>query len=210
MATARKLGEATLAEKREKLIRGGELKRKARRRDEDTSALWERVAFWRQMLARRRETTPAFDSLESAWEKLDEHYHGVVKREGERAAETPAEALFFHVEIGMYPPPELLLAVDEAYRVYLEGRGTLTLEECFFGRPPRKGGVLAKRRGTRSRYVHWGIKMQGYIEDGHSQIRAAEMVSEDLGGKPEPESILRLVTKHYPFILKIRINKPAR
>jgi hypothetical protein len=168
-------------------------------------SLWKRVAKNREDLS-KGENFPALHSLEQSWEVLDEFYGGIVKRAGaERTGSTPFDDVMFHIEMGFYPPPELMLAVLDSYRTYLQGAGALTMEDCFFGRPRRKAGGHAQQQMTRARYILWGIEMDGLQEEGHTKIRAAEIISERFGGKPDPESIVRLVNKNYPFG---RIKKP--
>jgi hypothetical protein len=171
--------------------------------------MWAKVAEWRdRLLEQGWQNIPAIASLEEAWGVLDEHYGGVVKRANqERVAMTPAEALFFHVEMGFYPPPEILLAVHDSYLTYLQGRGALTIEETLFGKPPRKGGNLAKRRATLSRYIHWGVHIQHLREEGLTLVAAAEKVAKEFPDAPEPESMVRLISANYPFILR---KKKAR
>ena len=137
---------------------------------------------------------PTLNGLEESWQVLDEFYGGVIKRaDVERTADTPLEALLFHVEMGFYPPPELLLALARAYNVYRYTDGKVSLEEAFFGPPRRKAGNHAKRRAAHAKLMHMSIHMHFLLKDGHTKIKAAEMISEQFGGKPEPESIIRML-----------------
>lgn len=160
---------------------------------------WERVRKWREQLATGAEY-PVLNELESSWQLLDKHYDGIVKRADEaQVSETLLGALFYHVDMGFYPPPELLLALMDCYHDYMRGAGKVTLEQAFFGSPRRKGGTHARRRATRMNYMAWGSEIERLVKSGKSRMQAAEHLSELLGGRPEPESILRLVSKHYPF-----------
>ena len=196
---------------RDRDVKRGEVKRRARARPEDGEHLWERVKTWRERLE-TWSNRPVIASLAQAWAVLDEHYGDLIKRaDAERVATTPAEALFFYIEMGFYPPPEILLAVADAYGAYIQGGGSVTLEEMFFGKPRRKGGPLARRRLTRSRYMHWGIWIRGLMDDeGLSMIEAAERVSSEIGGRPEAESIIRLVKNNYPHTLAWSIGRKKK
>lgn len=153
---------------------------------------WQQVTRERERLA-HCEKYPVLSSLEKTWEVIDSLYDGIVKRD-ERTAEYPFDALLLYVEMGFYPPPELLLAVAGAYRTYIGAAGRLTLEEVFFGRPRRRSGTSAQRQAQRKKWHGIAVEFDLLIRQGHSKIRAAELISERLGGKPEPESIVRMLS----------------
>ena len=163
-------------------------KASATRRREMAEGLWELVSRQRGYLDSLK-NRPVLDSLSEAWGVLADQRH---------VAHTPFEALFFYVEMGFYPPPELLLALRDMWGQYLNGGGDLSLEQVFLGPSVKKGGNHAKRHRTWARDAWMSIQLQALKAEGHSTMKAAEMISERLGGKPEPESIVRLVNKH-PF-----------
>jgi hypothetical protein len=177
---------------RQKWERRGALIR-ARTRAEDVEKLWESVSRNRRKL-HQSENFPVLDSLEQSWATLNEFYGGIVKRDRDaRVATTPFEAIVFHLEMGFYPPPELLLALADAYDVYRYSAGKITLEEAFFGPPRRKAGNHAKRRAQRAKLFWMSLEMQALVKEGSTKIQAAEQISERLGGTPEPESIIRML-----------------
>jgi len=141
--------------------------------------LWERVAYWQERL-RDCDNYPVLAGLESAWQVLSATYKGAIRRANdERCSDTPLAALFYYVEMGFYPPPELLLALHDAYQVYETSRGHISLEEVFFGPPRRKAGTYANRRAAWFQRVIWGIKLHRLIRKGHTKAHAAELVAED-------------------------------
>lgn len=175
---------------------------KARTRGDDVARQWAVVAEERARLANSA-NYPVLNGLEESWRVLDAFYGGIIKRAGDdRVADTPLEALLFHVEMGFYPPPELLLALARAYDVYRYSNGKVSLEEAFFGPPRRKAGNHAKRRAAHAKLVHMDIEMYLLVKDGNTKIKAAELISERFGGKPEPESIIRMLNAFHAKRIK--------
>jgi hypothetical protein len=169
------------------------------RRQRERTDLWKVVSAEREALETLK-NRPTLDSLSASWEVLDHFYDGLIERADEQhVASTPFQALFFYIEMGFYPPPELLLALSAMWDKYLNAAGSVSLEEAFLGRPVKKGGNHAKRWYTRAKYIHMGVMLEALEDEGHSTIKAAELVSERFGGKPEPESVVRLVNAHDPL-----------
>jgi len=127
-----------------------------------TVDLWAAVRKAQELL-RDHENYPVLDSFETAWKLLDEYYATPTfpsrKDEKEfiertrakrddvfKASSTPLSSLMFYTEMGHYPPPELLLGLLDSWETYLQGRGTVSLEEAFLGRPKRRSGTFAKRQ----------------------------------------------------------------
>jgi hypothetical protein len=168
-------------------------------RKEKSETLWAAVIKNRNAL-RDCENFPILASLEDSWEVLNEFYGGIIRRADEEcAAKTPFEALVFHVEMGFYPPPELLLSLLDAYQTYLDAAGKLTLEEVLFERPKRKAGGHAQRYVRRMKMVYMANKIHQLVQRGETKMRAAESVSNDFGGTPDADSIIRMLNKD-PFL----------
>lgn len=153
------------------------------------SDLWLRVTYWRERL-RDCENYPILHGLETSWNVL-ERSGDAIDRDEPRAADTPLDALHYHIDTGFYPPPELLLALMDAYDVYCAAQGDLSLEEVFFGPPRRKAGGHAKRKGEKMRRIFWGFDLHTLMKKGHSKAKAAELVAEKYRGMYEPETIAR-------------------
>jgi hypothetical protein len=161
--------------------------------NETRDAAWAKVADWRKRLE-DSENYPILDALESTWEMLDSSYGGLIKRDGlERTSDSPLAALFFLLDSGFYPPPELLFALPEAFEEYKAANGTLSLEQVFFGPAKRKAGNYAQRSNKQFRDVWLEFEMHKLLNQGHTKIKAAEILSRRLGGKPEPESLVRQI-----------------
>ena len=153
--------------------------------------LWQRVDYWRQRLG-NCEDYPSLSGLELTWNIIKAHEASPADMRGERAADNPLSALFYYVDMGFYPPPEVLLALMDAFDVYNASEGVISLEEVFFGPTKRKAGTYAKRTATKMRRFHWGFSMERHIRRGATKARAAELVAQEWRGRYEPETIARL------------------
>jgi len=77
------------------------------------------------------------------WESLP--YYNVSIERDERVFENPLQALRCHIKNGMFPPPELLVWLDESFAYYFEKGGEVELEDVFFGHRTPRGGNEARR-----------------------------------------------------------------
>jgi len=128
--------------------------------------------------------------LEQTWQMLSSYYksHVDVDRNIMRADEI-LPAIFYDLDFGLYPPPELLLLLRERFKVYMEAQGKVSLEEAFFGAPRRNAGNYAARSGDR--YHGLAVAMLSGKEKGLSQLEVAEQYAEKRNIHVEPESLVR-------------------
>ncbi|WP_255913202.1 hypothetical protein [Tahibacter harae] len=144
---------------------------------------------------------PVPASLACAWEKLEECYQydgrTSIQRGSElqRLSETPLSTLFYFIEGGFYPPPELLIVLSDCWHAYVAAAGSLTLEEAFLGKPKKRAGNFASRKKSAFRLFRIQITYDQLVRAGQTPIGAAEAVSAQLGGKPDADSILRMMRK---------------
>lgn len=112
-----------------------------------------------------------------------------------KMASSPLAVLFLCIEMGYYPPPELLLVLHEAWQAYLQNSGKLTLEEAFLGPPKPKAGNHAMRTSAMVRNLYLSQKLDEFLESGLTKIAAAEKLAQfmrDKGlGEYEPETLAR-------------------
>lgn len=97
--------------------------------------------------------------LEDSWQVLAEHYgdiggQPVMPRVGspDTTAHSPMENFQFNVESGFYPPPEIMLIIEQCFRKYLSSGGDISLDEAFFGEPYKKRDSYAYRKSHVRRY----------------------------------------------------------
>jgi hypothetical protein len=140
------------------------------------------------------------DSLEPAWELLQELYGDLFKRFSNKVSfKTPIEEFMYCVSSGFYPRPELLVAVNDAFQSYFSKGGSVELEEVFFGK-------RAKRIGNYSSLItqHPDLDMlETLLSRSNSPLskkhgvkpltlnKAADIVIDRLSLDIDPESLLR-------------------
>jgi hypothetical protein len=98
---------------------------------------------------------PYFSGFNYAWDVLCQTvYSGglfdmidpIATRDAdEKLNSTPFEAFRHYMGMGTYPPPELLVWLNDAFTTYLMGTGKLELEEVLFGKPKPSIGNFASR-----------------------------------------------------------------
>ncbi|WP_447067203.1 hypothetical protein [Vibrio alginolyticus] len=101
---------------------------------------WERVDEIRKELLTDTDNYPWRAAAEDLWKETSYAQQDDltnIPRENKRAA-TPLEALLADLDMPRYQPIEVLVAVKEAFSIYMNARGKLTLEDVFFG-PLTKG-----------------------------------------------------------------------
>lgn len=153
---------------------------------------WQSVTCWRKRLE-DCSTYPVLESLELRWRELEHRFSDSDKREDlPTTSDHPLSALFYFVEMGFYPPPELLLALLDAWEIYIAGSGEISLDEAFFGPTKRRAGNYARRVASRDRKLRLSMMMHSLRRSGYSKLRAAEIISEQQGGRIEPETIARI------------------
>lgn len=141
---------------------------------------WERVRSNRESL-KKREGYPCLESIEETWEAIVNAQHVDDRDQLERTAESPLAAFSYYVDLGFYPPPELMLALNDAWFEYVCAGGKKTLEECFLIRPKKKVGNTASQTRTRMKALHLTFGMAELIKKGATQVEAAEEVAPRLG-----------------------------
>ena len=127
----------------------------------------------------------SLNRLENAWQQCQSfnEWPGINGRDvAQRVARDPLGAVFGFVSMGLYPPPEVMLAAMDCYERYIEAEGALELEEAFFGKrvQGRGGGSFAARRAQSNRDFRIAMDLAIYNRDGFSDDEAAERVSLNL------------------------------
>lgn len=115
------------------------------------------------------EIYPYYSGLNLAWEILaNTIYSGeqfgqdepIVKRfENERLADSPFDAFRYYMDIGIYPPPELLIWLNDRFTEYFMGFGEVSLEEVVFGKPKPSVGNAAARASRSNFYKRFSYKI---------------------------------------------------
>lgn len=97
---------------------------------------------WHEKMIKESSNYPVLEDLEESWGTLEANYKNIslnVTIRDDACAMTPFNAFRYFIESGIYPPPEVLLAIDECLNLYMDLGGKIELEEVFFG--TKKSGV---------------------------------------------------------------------
>ncbi|NRP15232.1 hypothetical protein [Marinobacterium sp. xm-a-152] len=117
---------------------------------------WDYVRTLRHDLLNDEKT---FSVMEPIWELIllqQTHFCSMVEersiqleddfRSDEKFADNPLLAFMKCVERCQYPPPEIIIAINDCFRLYFAGGGKIELEEIFFAnrRIPKLGNNSAQ------------------------------------------------------------------
>lgn len=139
---------------------------------------WEFVRQQRRRLTVTETQHPFLEGLEHTWQKISSDYGQLFQREeDEKFASTPLKALGCLVDMGFYPPPEILLSILACFELYYSSGGEIELEDVFFG--PRKRGVgnNAAALGHDSVYSHFHFR-HSFLEKDNEKQSLAEQAEE--------------------------------
>ena len=159
----------------------------------------QRLSEWHKAIESRRRPSSATSSetLADCWDDMEAACPNIQANEshllrGRTHNDQPPLAQFFdYVESGLYPPPELLLTILDAWRVYREYGGDLTLEEAFFGKPKPKAGNYAAQAMKMRKDLGAAFALGEHISQGKTKAKAAELIADKYPGTSE-ESIKKI------------------
>jgi len=165
-------------------------------------AQWKRAGEWFEFLEEDRDLDdPMMQTLNTAWDSMDADF---VDR-GEKLRTTsdcPFSVMFYCLEMGMYPPPELLFVLQDCWAIYLNNIGHMTLEEAFLGPTVKGVGNYASRKHSRYRLLGLRWRLDALIREGKTKKEAAEILSNQYNGKPDADSILRMMRAFGSWLAK--------
>ncbi|WP_348767866.1 hypothetical protein [uncultured Salinisphaera sp.] len=164
---------------------------------------------WRERL-RDSEDYPVLDGLETAWQELSDLYDfpwtDEKTRESFYDSESPITAIIYAVEMGFYPPPEVMLALLSRWDEYMRSVGEKDLETAMIGPLRRRTGNYARREIKGMQPYAWAGEIARAVEkEDISRIQAATDLVERWNLQIDPESVLRMV-RDTPF-QKLRLQK---
>lgn len=143
--------------------------------------------------------------LRQQWEAQGEIKTPSVQEWGIAPDIPPMAALFVMVGVGLYPPPELMVAMSQAFFEYLEAEGRLELEDVFFGRPRQRAGNYARRRKKGERDFRMAVAY------GQEKLRQTTLQGEGpaeraAGDKVSGETLRRMLRAR-PDLRKLADNE---
>lgn len=160
---------------------------------------WKKVDRFREELEQCYPRPPA-RRLKKLWGMIEDKHEQAWFENIEFSS--PLEALIFCIRDGRYPPPEILLSLEESWYEYLQAAGSLTLDEALIGKPVRKGGNYAMQTYGRNQNLSLAILLLAIRreQEGISQSDAAVFAVNEYGLDIEPETLerkARLVTDQW-------------
>jgi hypothetical protein len=154
---------------------------------------WELSTRWHEFLESAESAEyPFIDSLRRYWKALRQEQDTPERGKAlQQIGSTPLDVFFYFVEMGFYPPPELLLVLSDCWEIYKAGGGKISMEEAFIGPAQRGAGNHARRKNSKFRKMMMAWDFIQLLNAGNTRAEAAEALSNRMGGKPDADSILR-------------------
>lgn len=143
--------------------------------------------------------------LRRQWEAQGEIKTPSVQEWGFAPDTPPMAALFVMVGMGLYPPPELMLAMSQAFIEYLEAEGRLELEDVFFGKPRQRAGNYARRRKKGERDFRMAVAY-GQEKRRQATLQGEGPAERAAGDKVSGETLRRMLRAH-PDLRKLADNE---
>lgn len=138
---------------------------------------------------------PVLEGLEESWKLLEDYYNNPIEDVVDRSRivqTTPLRAFRYMIEAGLYPPPEVLLALDSCFEMYMAQRGKVELEQIFFGDKKRGVGNYAAQNYKDRAYNHLQVELLiNNAFEQKIQIEVAERVMELFKLTDDVDSFLR-------------------
>jgi hypothetical protein len=114
----------------------------------------EKAALFREAskAAYELDAFPFFSALESGWRSIEEGCKFHEEDRHRTSFKSPLESFSYNVDLGFYPPPEILLCLQSCFQIYFNSKGTKSLDEIFFGAPHKKLSSPSYLQANRSKY----------------------------------------------------------
>lgn len=136
---------------------------------------------------------PGAISMERTWKFLSQYYgdwagEPLVPRVGspDRTADSPMENFECYVDMGFFPPPEVMIAIRLCFQKYLASAGDISLDEAFFGVPHKKRESYAYRKHRKWKFKHF-----------HSYLDGLERKRKHLKETNKPKKSLEQLVEQY-------------
>lgn len=116
--------------------------------------------------------------LERVWRLIEPPFQ-VVDREYNYKGH-PLASLAYYADVGLYPPPEILLAVAGAYNLYASRNGEISLDEAFFGQSHKKTSSYAHKNFKQEEYSFFhSVWVRRRKEDDRKKSMSMEELATD-------------------------------
>lgn len=153
------------------------------------------------------------ENITTLWQLLLAEYDLVLPYEDEsfdedhphQAKLSPLDNFMLALELGEYPPPEIMFAIFDCFKTYFDLKGQLSLEDIFFGKAQKSTGNQASRYSRNYKFVKLAIALE-FREEKQTKHSVAEEVIKELNLNDNPTSLLRQYNSKVAKI-KNRITK---
>ena len=95
---------------------------------------------------------PVLSGLESTWKLIESDFPPLGKDREDDNYESPVSRFMFNVDMGFYPPPEIMLSLLRCFELYYACGGHKSLDEIFFGKPHKKKSSGAFVKSQQEKY----------------------------------------------------------
>lgn len=119
--------------------------------------------------------------LEATW-KLIEHENPMLGENREKDDfDSPLDSFMYNVDMGFYPPPEIMLSILRCFDLYFAYGGHKSLDEIFFGEPHKKKSSAAFSKAQWLKYKSFHI----FYASGHEALDQGSLKGKSLVDKAE-------------------------
>jgi len=91
--------------------------------------------------------------LEKSWAKIESDFKPFNRKVS--VAHNPISAFTYYLEMGKYPPPEIMVNVMEGFLNYFESHGDKSLDEALLGTKHTKYGSLSYKQEYSLRFTEF-------------------------------------------------------
>lgn len=95
----------------------------------------------------------SLEKLELLWAKIESDFKPFSREVS--VADNPISAFTYYLEMGKYPPPEIMVEVMDGFLNYFESHGDKSLDEALLGTKHTKYGSLSYKQEYSLRFTEF-------------------------------------------------------
>lgn len=129
-----------------------------------------------EILNELRDNDSIYSEYEYQWSITRNEPHRPTDRNNpKKTASNPIGIFRLYLEMGLLPPPEILLVIDSMLETYFAHGGSITLEEVLFGKLKKGVGNYAARKSKiKLEFLFWMFLEPIKREEHKSEVERAE------------------------------------
>ena len=129
----------------------------------------------------------SLEKLELLWAKIEPDFKPFNRQVS--VADNPISAFSYYVEMGKYPPPEIMIDVMLGFNTYLESKGDISLDQAFLGITHSKYKSISFEQQSALKYAEF----DRFVYNGQfkSLDDAAELFLSNISYEIDQDSYLR-------------------